>query len=200
MTQLSNPNSTNAFAMKFVRLLATRSGVAFSPFPADPARPYTSRPSHIYLDGVGGRVVARHAEASDPHSFLFDKLLEFRDIKELVAVCLPSSDEDDPVIYRIPKSEWASRPSIRIEVGNPSCRYAPYRGPHRPGRRPGGWSSSPSTAGTSVTGSVPGGSLSGLSRPSVQGRRPSPRRPPPLRSSEPQICLSGPPTDEIRTP
>ncbi|MFD2610365.1 hypothetical protein ACFSR9_13100 [Deinococcus taklimakanensis] len=127
MTQLSNPNSTNAFAMKFVRLLATRSGVAFSPFPADPARPYASRPSHIYLDGVGGRVVARHAEASDPHSFLFDKLLVFRDIKELVAVCLPSSDEDDPVIYRIPESEWASRSSIRIEVRNPSCRYAPYR-------------------------------------------------------------------------
>ncbi|NTY00453.1 hypothetical protein [Deinococcus sp. JMULE3] len=124
-TPPTNPNSTNALGLKHVYTLASREGVCCVPLPYDPARPYW--PSHVCLDGLGARVMARHAEPGKRSRFTFDKLQLHRGIEWLVLVCLPSGPADDPVLYRIPRSVWQHCASITIDLHDSSAWPVAYR-------------------------------------------------------------------------
>lgn len=120
-----NPNATNALALKYVHTLALSGGVSFAPVPYDPDRPYW--PSHVHLDGLGARVMGRHADPGKPSRFTFDKLRVHRNIEWLVLVCLSSGPADDPVVYRIPRRVWEHCASITIDLSDARAWSVPYR-------------------------------------------------------------------------
>lgn len=121
-----NPNVKNETAVQATRALAQSEGLSFTRMPYDPSRPYW--PSHVTLDGLGARVMGRHADAGGSRRFTFDKLRIFKDIEWLVLVCLPTDPDGQPVLYRIPRREWERRSSITIDLlDGYGSWYDPYR-------------------------------------------------------------------------